>query len=411
MSKYLVKDKYTYEKIRQTDYTFRPDNWTLSQNHEAGRMRFEAAEPLCALTLRNGGAPVEIPLTPEQGKRFAEVSGFMISQGKGEGMLCRVTLWGQNGESFCSVCYMTEAPRLFSTLKMGFTPVRMTLETKPYDPCWDVPEVEVTLTYGYVLNTLGEVGGQSHFYTATEGGTLTDRGGALVLGLQGSACLTSPVFPDNSDTVYNMVMPLRNTVFMVIENRSTAKMLNLTFATTTHPWGETGGGVALELAQDSEPHAYYFNLSGVPAFCDGRMAQFRLYAQGEGEIIIHRYTFEQEKPIREVGCEVISLTADPVAETITFKGNLLGTEALSAYAGGQIRLYTTTMADEKDTPAGKRLVGACEIPAGGEGEVTIDGIPLRDEYTTRLPYQFAVFAEKDGMAPLWLCDRFYIENY
>lgn len=411
MSRYLVKNKYTYEKIRQTDYTYSADHWTLSQNHEAGRFIFEASEPICALTLQNGASPVEINLTPEQGKRFSEVSGFMISQKKGEGMLCRVTLWGAEGQSFCSVCYMTEKPRLFSTLKMGFTPVRMTLETKPFDPCWDVPEVEVTLTYGYVLNTLGEVGGQSHFYTAEEGGTVTDQGGALVLGLNGAICLTSPVFPNNSDTVYNMVMPLRNTVFMVIENKSTAKMLNLTWATTTHPWGEQGGGVALELAQDGEPHAYYFNLSGVSAFCDGRMAQFRLYAQGEGEIIIHRYTFEQEKPIREVGCEVISLTADPVAETIIFKGNLLGTQALSAYAGGQIKLYTTTMADEKDTPAGKRLVGECAIPEGGRGEVVIDHIPLRDEYTTRLPYQFAVFAEAEGKAPQWLCDRFYIENY
>ena len=409
MSRYLVKNKYTYEKIRQTDYTYAVDNWTLSQNHEAGRFIFEAAEPICALTLRNGAAPVEINLTPEQGKRFAEVSGFMINQKKGEGMLCRVTLWGPEGESFCSVCYMTEKPRLFSTLKMGFTPVRMTLETKPFDLCWEVPEVEVTLTYGYVLNTLGEVGGQSHFYTV-EGGTLTDRGGAMVLGLQGETRLTSPVFPNNSDTVYNMVMPLRNTVFMVIENRSTAKQAVLTWAASTHPWG-TNGSIGVELAQDHEPHAYYFNLSQLPEFCDGRMAQFVLCAEGEGEIIIHRYTFEQEKPIREVGCEVLSLTADPVAETITFKGSLLGTEALSAYAGGQIKLYTTTMADEKDTPAGKRLVGACAIPADGLGEVTIEHIPLRDEYTTRLPYQFAVFAEAEGKAPLWLCDRFYIENY
>ena len=409
MSRYLVKNKYTYEKIRQTDYTYSADHWTLSQNHEAGRFIFEAAEPICAMTLQNGASPVEIPLTPEQGKRFAEVSGFMISQKKGEGMLCRVTLWGPEGESFCSVCYMTEKPRLFSTLKMGFTPVRMTLETKPFDPCWEVPEVEVTLTYGYVLNTLGEVGGQSHFYTV-EGGTLTDRGGAMVLGLQGETRLTSPVFPNNSDTVYNMVMPLRNTVFMVIENRSTAKQAVLTWATSTHPWG-TNGSIGVELAQDHEPHAYYFNLSRLPEFCDGRMAQFTLCAEGEGEIIIHRYTFEQEKPVREVGCEVISLTADPVAETISFKGDLLGTQALSAYVGGKLKLYTTTMADEKDTPAGKRLVGECDIPVGGKGEVTIENIPLRDEYTTRLPYQFAVFAEAEDKAPLWLCDRFYIENY
>ena len=413
MSRYLVKTKYTYEKARQTDYAYSPDSWALSQNHVSGRFIYEAAETiggLAAFVLKNGAPPVEILLSPEEGARFSKVSGFMISQKKGEGMLCRVTLWGEEGQSFCSVVYMTEKPRLMSTLKMDFTPVRMTLETKPYDPVWDVPEVEISMTFGFVLNTLGEVGGQSHFYTADEGGTVTDDGGALVLGLKGGICLTSPVFPDNSDTVYNMVMPLRNTVFMVITNKSTAKMLNLTFATTTHPWGENGG-CALELAQDSEPHAYYFNLSGVPAFCDGRMAQFRLYAQGEGEIIIHRYTFEQEKPLREVGCEVLSLTADPVAETITFKGYLLGTQALEAYAGGTVRIYTTTMADEQDHPAGKRYLGECPIPAGGKGEIVIDNIPLRDEYTTRLPYQFAIFAEAEGKDPLWLCDRFYIENY
>ena len=163
MSRYLVKDKYTYEKIRQTDYTYAPDNWALSQNHVEGRFIFEAAEPIAAMILKNGAAPVEISLTSEQGKRFSEVSGFMISQSKGEGMLCRVTLWGSGGDSFCSVCYMTEAPRLFSTLKMDFTPVRMTLEAQPFDPKWDVPEVAISLSYGYVLDNLGQVGGQSAF--------------------------------------------------------------------------------------------------------------------------------------------------------------------------------------------------------------------------------------------------------
>lgn len=409
MSRYLVKNKYTYEKVRQIDYTYAPDNWVMSQNLENGRFIYEAAETITTLTLTTNAAPVEIELTPEQGKRFDQVSGFMISQKKGEGLLCRVTLWGSEGQSFCSVVYMTERPRLLSTLKMDFTPVRMTLETKPFDPCWDVPEMEVSISYGYVLNTLGEVGGQSHFYEV-DGGTLTDCGGAMVLGLNGDTRVTSPVFPDHSDSVYNMVMPLRNTVFMVITNKSTAKLAVLTWATSTHPWGKNGS-IGVELAQDGEPHAYYFNLSRVPEFCDGRMAQFTLSAEGEGEIIIHRYTFEQEKPIREVGCKVLSLTADPVSETITLKVNLLGTEALAAYAGGKMGLYTTTMADELDTPAGKRLVGECVIPEGGVGEVTIENVALRDEYTTLLPYQFAVFAEADGQAPLWLCDRFYIDNY
>ncbi len=420
MSRYLVKNKYTYEKIRQTDYTYAADNWTLSQNHEAGRFIFEAAEPICSLTLTTNAKPIEISLTPEQGARFDEVSGFMISQGKGEGMLCRVTLWGPEGESFCSVCYMTEQPRLFSTLKMDFVPVRMTLETKPYDPKWDTPEVEVSLTYGFVLDNLGQVSGQSHFYTVNSKGldcagdgeaTLTDEGGAMVLTLDGDTWMLSPEFPDHAGTPYNMLMPRRNTVFMVLTNKSTAEYITLSFATTTHPWGHYRA-ITLPLAQDDQPHAYYFNLSALPEICDGRLTQFILSAEGSGEIIIHRYSFEQEKPLIDYAGVITSCTADPIAETVKICGKVEMNEALSAYMNGVIRIYATTMANAPtaagvESTTGKRLIGECPLTES----FTINHIPLRDEYTTLLPYQLLAFAEAEGQKPLCLCERFYIENY
>ncbi len=413
MPKYLVKNKYTYEKNRQTDYTYAPERWALSQNLVEGRFIYETAEHLCTRTLTTGASPVSVDLTPAEGARFAETSGFFIAQKAGEGMVCRVTLWGAAGESFLSVCYLTETPRLFSTAKMDFTPVRMTLETRAYDPQWDTEETEVTLSYGYVLNTLGEVGGQAHFYEVEhdpESGAsadLADDHGAMVWTLHGETRLLSPVFPDSSATVYNMKMPRRNTVMMVITNRSTARLLTLTFATTTHPWGNNGS-LGIALAADDEPHAYYFNLSALPAYCDGRLSQFTLTADGEGEIIIHRYTFEQEKPIREVGCEVTSCVADPISDTFAVHGKILDTKALSERQGGILNLYVTTMADEQDTPAGKRLIGTCALAAGA---FSMENLPLRDEHTTLLPYQFALFAECEGQDPLWLCDRFYIENY
>ncbi len=419
MSRYLVKNKYTYEKIRQTDYSYHTDNWTLSQNHVDGRFIFEAAEPLCAMTLTKNATPVEIHLTPEQGARFAEVSGFMISQRSGEGMLCRVTLWGNNGESFTSVCYMTEEPRLFSTVKMDFVPVRMTLETRPYHPKWEVPEVEVSLTYGFVLDNLGQVGGQSHFYTVHSKGldcagdgeaTLTDEGGSMVLTLDGDTWMISPEFPNRAGTPYNMLMPRRNTIFMVLTNKSDAEYITLSFATSTHPWGHYRS-ITLALAQDGEPHAYYFNLSKLPDLCDGRLTQFILSAEGSGEIIIHRYSFEQEKPLIDYAGEITSCTADPEAETVTVCGKVK-IDNLTAYEGGVIRVYATTMANAPtaagvESTAGKRLIGECPL----SDEFVIDNIPLRDEYTTLLPYQLIAFAEAEDQKPLCLCERFYIENY
>ncbi len=403
MKKYLVKTKYTYEKIRQTDYTYAPENWTPSQNLVEGRFLYEAAEAIGTYKLK-ADTPVEVQLSREQGERFALVSGFMISSAA-VGTLCRVTLWGDAGQSFCSVCILTEAERLFSTVKMDFVPVRMTLQVED--------DATVTLTYGYVLNTLGEVGGQAHFYeveSVVDGdmAALTDDCGTMIWTLDGETRLSSPVFPDSSDTVYNMKMPRRNTVMMVISNHSSVRLLTLTFATTTHPWGNNGS-VSVELAQDGKPHAYYFNLSLLPAYCDGRLSQFTLCADGEGDILIHRYTFEQEKPIREPLCEILSCTADPVAETITVRGRMANDVPYRQDETGVLNLYTTTMADEQDTPSGKRLVASCALPAPGEAFV-IDNIPLRDEYTTRLSYQFALFAECGGEAR-WTCDRFYIENY
>ncbi len=420
MARYLVKDKYTYENIRQTDYTYHADNWAMSQNHVEGRFMFETAEPICTLNLKNGAAPVEIVLTPEQGARFTEVSGFMISQATGEGMLCRVTLWGTSGESFASVCYMTEEPRLFSTVKMNFVPVRMTLETRPYHPKWEIPEVEISLTYGFVLDNLGQVGGQSHFYTLNGGknAALKDDGGDLILTLDGQTELYSPVFPNHAGTPYNMLMPRRNTVFVVMTNKSTAKRATLYYATSTHPWsGKELHGVGVELAQDDRPHAYYFNLSATP-WCDGRLSQFMLSFEGddEGEIIIHRYSFEQEKPYIYYAGKITSCTADPANETVKICGKVEMTEALTAYEGGVIRVYATTMANAPtaagvESTAGKRLIGECPLTEA----FTIDNIPLRDEYTTLLPYQLIAFAEAptsaEGQKPLCLCERFYIENY
>ncbi len=402
MKKYLVKTKYTYEKLRQTDYTYAPENWTLSQNLVEGRFLYEAGEAIGTYEL-TAGSVTDIALTAEQGSLFASVSGFMISSGA-VGTLCRVTLWGDAGQSFCSVCFLTEAPRLFATVKMGFAPVKMTLETNG--------DATVTLTFGYVLNTLGEVGGQAHFYevenAADRESTLSDDGGTLVWTPKGESRLSSPIFPDSSDTVYNMKMPRRNTVMMVISNHSSARLLTLTFATTTHPWGNNGS-VSVELAQDGEPHAYYFNLSLLPAYCDGRLSQFVLSADGEGDILIHRYTFEQEKPIREPLCAILACTADPASETVTVRGRMATDVPYPYDETGVLNLYTTTMADELDSPSGKRLVASCALPAPGETFV-MDNIPLRDEYTTRLPYQFALFAECGGEVR-WTCDRFYIENY
>lgn len=432
MSRYLVKDKYTYEKRRQIDYTYHADNWIISQNHISGRYIYEAAEHICTQTLTSGAKPAEIHLSPEQGQKFASVSGLMVNQDTGEGMLCRVTLWGADGESFCSVVYMTETPRLIATTPMDFVPVRMTLETKPYDTVWAKECVDVTITYGYVLDTLGQVGGQAHFYTIS-GGTLQDAGTDMVLTLDEKTTLTSPTFPNHTGTPYNMLMPRRNTIFMVLSNHSTATHVQVSILTSTHPYSTHENYIFKLDTYDQKPHPYYLNLSYVPALCDGRLLGFKLtfltdpYVSAEkttGKVIIHRYSFEQEAPITETPCEWIFAVAEKENKTVTVGGLLDDSDVCSIwkYIGGKIRIYITTMANDQNTPAGKRLVGETDVPdlskimrnEADEREgryFEVSQILLYDECTSLLPYQFLAFAEIEGEEPLCLADRFYIENY
>ena len=401
MARYMVKNKYTYEKVRQTNYSYAPDGWEISHNAVTGRFLYEQGDTIATLTVSADSA-AETTLDADTATRLSNATGLCLTVAATDSpeARIRVTLWSES-VSYCSVCYATAGTHTLSVSPEFPAPDRATVEISD-------GSATVALAPACVLNTLGEYGGQAHFYR-TEGADLQGRGTALAMTLRGTGTLISPPFPDSSDTVYNMNLPRRNTIFMVLENRSTAREITLRFATTTHPW-EHGGAVTLPLAEDRDPHAYYFNLSACPDTCDGRLAQFSITADGEGEILIHRYSFEQEKPIREVSCEILSCTADPEHETVTVRGRLTDAPTLTAYEGGTLSLYATTMASETDTPVGKRLLAQIDLP-GITRDFTIDGIPLRDDRTTLLPYQLALFAEREGLPPLWLCERFYVENY
>ncbi len=264
-----------------------------------------------------------------------------------------------------------------------------------------------------VLDNYFRYRGQEHFYTFS-GGMLSEESYTLRCKLSGACELESPVFPDTSKSVYNMRMPRRNTVFIVLKNLSTAARLRLYYRTTLHPEYCEENSVEAELIRSPEFKAYYFNLSATPG-CEGRLLQFKLSLSGSGDLILREYSFEEEKPFLENAGEIRSCIAQD--EEITIKGCI---SKRYAEAGSVISVYATTMREESNRPEGKECVASVPLRhAASEGQecaaedqipFTVEHIPLRSGPITRLPYQFAAYLTANGRT-IPLGERFYIENY
>ncbi len=416
MSRYLVKDKFTYERIPQTDYTYNPGYLPYSwidgrvQSHNAILPLYQT-EPLLSpgILTAADGAPADLTLTDAMRDALCRASALRVTPEEG-GAVYRATFFGADGASFSSVGTARAGQSdLFSLARMDFAPVRLRLET-------DGAPLTAALSFDAVWNTLGEWGGQAHFYTP-ENAVLTDRGCAMALTVSGRGGFASRSLPLDPGGCYSMRMPRRNTVFLILSNPDGLSAATLSFTSETAPDYLPENAVTLPLPQDAEKHALYFNLSACPG-CSGRLTGFRLEVEGHGTLLLHGYSFEQEKPLEISPATVTDCVADAASMTLTVTGSLDTGALPPAYANGQLCLYAGTMADAQglgashETTAGKMPVGS--IPLSGlsaDGGFRMADLPLRAGETTLLPYQLLLFAEAEGQPPRCLSDRFYIENY
>ena len=252
--------------------------------------------------------------------------------------------------------------------------------------------------------------GQAKFYTPY-GCTLDESDYTLTLSLNGKAQLESFVFPDSSNYAYNMKMPIRNTIFVVIKNMSTASKMRLYYKTTVNSEYCEENSVEIPISRAPEYKAYYFNLSATPGL-QGRLMQFMLETTGYGEITIKEYSFEEEKIIAENAGTITSCIAG--GDAITVKGCVTPEYICEE---SEISIYATSMMDDKQTPEGKELLAtvplrraAQSVTKDGSIKFTITGLPFKSGNITRLSSQFAAFLTV-GDKTLPIGERFYIENY
>ena len=261
-----------------------------------------------------------------------------------------------------------------------------------------------------VLDNYFRYKGQAKFYTPY-GCTLSESDYTLTYSFNGKAQLESFTFPDSSKYTYNMKMPRRNTIFVVLKNNSTASKMKLYYKTTVNSEYCEENSVEVPISRSNEYKAYYFNLSATPGL-EGRLMQFMLETVGYGEITIREYSFEEEKVISANAGKITSCVAG--GDEITVSG-CISPEYLDENA--MLYVYATTMANDKPTPEGKELLisvslkeAAKSIANDGSICFKIDGISFKNGSITRLSSQFAAFISiEDQLYPIG--ERFYIDNY
>ena len=277
------------------------------------------------------------------------------------------------------------------------------------------PVTGLKLSKLYVLDNYFRYHGQAHFYTA-EGCALEEEDHTLRCKINGSGTVESCVLPDTSKSAYNMMMPRRNTIFVVLKNLSTAASVKLYYKTTLHPEYREENAVTVKISRAPEYRAYYFNLSATPG-CEGRLLQFKLCLQGSGELLLREYSFEEERKIEQNAGRITSCTAD--GESVTVTGTITNTN-LEEISEGIVTIYAATMADESGGPEGKEQVASiplCQAAQGGIGggefgrtDFAVMGIPFHCGKITRLPFQFCAYLNANGRS-IPIGERFYIENY
>ncbi len=257
--------------------------------------------------------------------------------------------------------------------------------------------------------------GQSAFYTPIAS-TLKEEDYTLSFSFNGKGGIESPILSNTPNSVFNVKLPIRNTIFIVIKNLSTAKKLRLFYKTSTFDTYTDDNFIELNISQKQDYIPYYFNLSNTPGLKnvpeDCYLTQFKLEASGKGEIIIKEYSFEEEKSHFDNSGKILSCLCEN--NDILIKGTIF-----PEYANNDslISIYETSPTDEKSTVDGKKHL--LSVPVSDaitsndvDGSVcfSVSGISIKKDNITRLSSQFTVFLE-NGKTSIPLGDRFFVENY
>lgn len=226
--------------------------------------------------------------------------------------------------------------------------------------------------------------------------------GKLVYTFQESSYLESPDLRMSRNGIYAPKLEIRNTLFFVMRNNSTASQLKLRFITEKDSIYDDIKSKTFDINPNSPMLAYYFNLSNNNK-AEGRIIGFRIEPSGgTGEIEIERITLEEEARIEAYAGQIQQCIIS--GDTIVIRGSVRP-EYVGQY--NTIALYETSINQHTDDVSAMEKLA--EIPISQSFE--IKDIPLKGKVITRLSSQFQAVVKDNNGKIAKISPRFSIENW
>lgn len=336
--------------------------------------------------------------------------GIWAMEGPGKDFFTRLTLTDRNGRTFDCEAYFI--PSLWRGIVFDVSQCRFLNDIRRVEigmwcdspEPWQHSEMMIDgLCAGYPVDFGFDTPGSESAFTAGGKGKIGRKNGALNFSFKKGSWLQFRADTSNNN-LYNPPLELRNTVRVVVQNRSKATALRLSYITEHDTvFDQTKSKISvIEPGQGMQ--AVQFNLSDNPT-AKGHLKGFRLEPiGGSGTIAIDRISFEREKPIEANAGRIISCKADKRHLTVCGE---IKPEYNRAGARVQLRhapLYSSELpADSLD------LLGECAATS----RFVISGVANSrlNGRMTHLSSRLAAFVKQPDGSLVKLGEPFFIENW
>ncbi|MCM1021842.1 MAG: hypothetical protein NC343_05970 [Muribaculum sp.] len=352
----------------------------------------------------------DFPQGLDLGGRTIIEYGILAMEGPGKDFFTKLTLFNKNGDKFESCAYFI--PTLWRGILFDVSDCKFLNDISRIEiAAWcDSPKpwensklLYDGLCAGNPVDLDFNVTGSENAFSTLNKGKIDRRNGTLLFYFKNGAVLQF-----KSDTSYNNLynppLQLRNTLRLVMQNKSNAKQMRVRFITESDTVFDNKKSVTTAIAPYSPMSVVQINLSG-NAYAQGHLKGLQLQPlDGKGRLIIDRISFEQETPIAGNAGKILSCRADQ--KHITVRGQL-NKDQITKDARLQLRhvpLWKTDFAVDSF-----EILGEC----AATNNFIIAGVKNArlNEKMTHLSSRFAVYYKSPDGKLTPVGEPFFIENW
>ena len=264
-------------------------------------------------------------------------------------------------------------------------------------------EIYVTKIFdiNFAMNFAAEGNTQNFFAT---GGTLDAHNDCLELTItKGGASIESPVSVYNKQFIAHYgPAGLRNTIYFVMKNATSADRMTVSFSNTTGVWA---GSKTIDIEPNaSDFKLYKVNFSDNPKW-DDRIWQFKIAFPSTvktGKVLIDRISFEEDESIYQYAGKVNSVKFDRAKGCISMDG-YISDDVLKAFTGGKIAFYTLYLNEEDESVQTAKPLHTVELSTlsaiAGKAAFSVSGVNFMKSDTK-------TFLDADVLAVVVKGDKF-----